>query len=647
MADMDPSVSPGDDFYQYANGGWLKNNTIPADKSGYGAFDILAEETESQVRSLIEAAVGTSDSVSRLKRIVGDFYESGMDTVTLESAKFSPLDPDFMQIGMVKTPADIIAEVARELPLGSYVPFVAYVGQDAKKTDQYILSIYANGYGMPDRDYYFDESEHGKSLQESYRAMIAGLFKLMGREEGVATSISNDIYALEKDLAQNSYTKIQRRDPNLQYNKMTFEQLVALGKNLEWGLYFQNLGIDIPDTVLVDNPGYFRALNTLLVSVPVNVWQDYLTYHFVRSYASVLHQEVSDVIFDFYGRKLSGQQEQKPRWKRVISVCDGCIGDAIGQLYVEEYFPASSKERMLTMVENIRSSYGERIRGLEWMSEPTKEKALEKLAAMNVKIGYPDKWKDYSDLSVSKGKFALNYRNAAIFAFNENMARLGKPVDRDEWFMNPHTINAYYSPLMNEIVFPAGILQPPFFYKDADDAINYGGIGVVISHEITHGFDDMGRQFDKDGNLNDWWTPEDAARFEEGCKLLVDHFSSFEPVPGHPINGELTLGENLADFGGLTIALHALELAGSADEQSVGKIDGFTPVQRFFLSYARIWRSLTREEELIRRIATDVHSPAEYRVNCGVYNIDAFYEAFEVSESSPFYRSPDQRPKIW
>lgn len=649
LTDLDTTVEPGEDFYQYANGGWLKTATIPADKSRYGSFDILREETDHQVLSLFEKLQAPgADTTSALVCKVRDFYSSGMDTATIDSAGFGPIKADLEQIELITMPSDIIPEVARMMPLGSYAPFYAYVGQDSKSVDDYILSLGPSGLGMPDKEYYFDESEDGKKLQEAYRTMVAQTFILLGREPESAKQIAQDIFDLEKSLATTHYTRLQKRDPNLSYNKMGVAELKTLAKGIDWELFFQNLGVDVPDSLIVTNPGYFTALDGLLTGVPVNVWKEYLVHHFIDAYASALHTPLRDARFAFYGKALSGLEQQRPRWEQVQSLCNSVLGDAVGQLYVEEFFPQSSKDRMLTMVENIRDAFRVRLQGLTWMSDSTKQKAIQKLDAMGVKIGFPDKWKDYSDLSISPTKYALNLRNASVFEFNENMGRLGSPVDRGEWFMNPHTVNAYYSPTMNEIVFPAAIIQPPFFYSDADDAVNYGAIGVVISHEITHGFDDQGRLFDMKGNLNEWWTKEDAERFNAATELLVTQFSAFEPVPGYKLDGKLTLGENIADYGGLTIAVNALKIALANDKKAAeAVIDGFTPYQRFFLSYAKVWRGLIREAELIRRIKEDVHSPSECRVNGAVYNIDEFYEAFPVKETSKYYRTPEQRPKIW
>ena len=447
---------------------------------------------------------------------------------------------------------------------------------------------------MPDRDYYFGDDERIKGLQDAYIKMLTRFFVLMGNDEANATSMASDVFELERKMAEASLSRLEYRDPHLTYNKLTEEQLQKLTPNIDWKLFFQNLGVEMPNEVLVDNPKFLQAIDKLLKETPINVWKDYLAVHFITSYASALSQPFADASFDFYGKALSGQQVQSPRWRRVMRTTQGVLGEVIGKAYVAENFPPEAKERMLTLVQNLRAAYRERMAELPWMSAETKQKAQEKLDAITVKIGYPDKWRDYTDLSISRDSYVQNIRNGQVFQFMYTMSKLGKPVDRTEWFMYPQTVNAYYSPVMNEIVFPAAILQPPFFDMNADDAVNYGAIGVVIGHEITHGFDDQGRQYNKDGNLQNWWTSEDSLRFTEYTKLLVDQFNSFEMLPGKFVNGSLTLGENLA-----------------------------------------------------RRLVEDVHAPGIYRVDGGVYNIDAFYQAFEVPTTSRYYRAPDERPSIW
>jgi len=650
LADLDTTIAPGEDFYQYANGGWIKRTEIPSDRVRYGAFDILQEQTEEKVKDILFRAwerKGDTTNQDWLK--IGDFYASGMDTVAIEAAGLTPLEPDLDIIKNLAEPADLVREFARERPIGGGDPFYVSVDQDSKDATAYILNISQNGLGMPDRDYYFGDDERVKGLQDAYIKMLTRFFVLMGTDEANATSMAADVFELERKMAEASLSRLEYRDPHLTYNKLTEEQLQKLTPNIDWKVFFQNLGIEMPKEVLVDNPKFLQAIDKLLKETPINIWKDYLAVHFVTSYASALSQPFADASFDFYGKALSGQQVQSPRWRRVMRTTQGILGEVIGKAYVAENFPPEAKERMLTLVQNLRAAYRERMAELPWMSAETKQKAQEKLDAITVKIGYPDKWRDYTDLSIARDSYVQNIRNGQVFQFMYTMSKLGKPVDRTEWFMYPQTVNAYYSPVMNEIVFPAAILQPPFFDMNADDAVNYGAIGVVIGHEITHGFDDQGRQYNKDGNLQNWWTSEDSLRFTEYTKLLVDQFNSFEMLPGKFVNGSLTLGENLADYGGLTISVHAFQKVLQAQGEGADKkeIDGFTPLQRFFLAYAKVWRNLTRPEEMARRLVEDVHAPGMYRVDGGVYNIDAFYQAFEVPTTSRYYRAPDERPSIW
>lgn len=649
LADIDSSVTPGNDFYQYSNGGWLNRTEIPSDRVRYGAFDVLQEETEEKVKDILFRAWERKGDTTNLDWVkIGDFYASGMDTVAIEQAGLSPLEPDLDIIKSLVDPADLVREFARERSIGGGDPFYVSVDQDSKEATSYIMTLSQSGLGMPDRDYYFGDDERTKALQDAYIKMLTRFFVLMGNKDDVATSMASDVFGLERQMAEASLSRLEYRDPHLTYNKLTAAELQKLTPNIDWNVFFQNLGVDLPATLLVDNPKFLQAVNKLLTETPINVWKDYLSVHFVMGYASALSTPFENASFEFFGTVLSGQQVQSPRWRRVMRMTQGVLGEVIGKAYVAENFPPAAKERMLTLVENLRAAYRERMAQLPWMSDETKKKAQEKLDAITVKIGYPDKWRDYTDLSISRDSYVQNIRNGQVFQFMYTMSRLGKPVDRTEWFMYPQTVNAYYSPSLNEIVFPAAILRPPFFDVNADDAVNYGAIGVVIGHEITHGFDDQGRLYTKDGNLQNWWTSEDSLRFTEYTKLLVDQFNAFEVLPSKFVNGSLTLGENLADYGGLTISVHAfmklLEKGGEAAQQ---KIDGFTPLQRFFLAYSKVWRNLTRPEEMARRLVEDVHAPGMFRVNGGVYNIDAFYQAFDVPTTSKYYRPQEQRPSIW
>ena len=647
--DMDLTVDPGMDFYRYSNGGWLSRTQIPEDKTRYGAFDILAEETEKQVKDIVfEAWNRQGDTTDAEWLKLGNFFASGMDTATIDAMGYEPIKPDLDNIATVAKPEDVVRQLARLCPLGSRLPFYITVQEDSRDVTKMTLSIYQSGLGMPDRDYYLDSGADNERLRGAYKEMLVNFLRVQGQEEAAAKEMVNDVFAFEKRLAQGTMSRVERRDPVKTYNKLTFEELQKLMPNFDWTLYFQNMGVDAPATVIVDNPSFLQLVDKELVETPINVWKDYMALHFFSDYASALSSDIEQIRFDFYGKALSGQQVQRARWKRVLSMTQGALGEAIGREYVAKHFPPESKSRMEQIVGNLRSALRTTLLGLEWMSDSTKERAIAKLDAMGLKIGYPNKWRDYTDLTVSRDRYALNVRNANIFDFNYEMSKLGQPVDKEEWFMYPQTVNAYYSPTRNEIVFPAAILQPPFFYPNGDDAVNYGAIGVVIGHEITHGFDDQGRLYNKDGNLENWWTEADGQRFKALAQLVVDQYNGFE-LEGEHVNGALTLGENLADYGGLSISYRAMEKAAQDKGQTVlaPEIDGFTPQQRFFLAYSKVWRNVVRPEESKRRLKTDVHSPGEFRVNGAVYNIPAFYEAFKVPENSLYFRTPAQRPTIW
>ena len=552
--DMDLTVDPGTDFYRYSNGGWISRTKIPDDKTRYGAFDILAEETERKVKDIVYDAWNRKGDTTDAEWIkLGNFFAAGMDTATIDAMGYEPIKPDLDNIAMVAKPEDVVRQLARLCPLGCRIPFYITVQEDSRDVTQMSLSIYQAGLGMPDRDYYLDSGADYERIRAAYTSMLEGFMRVQGYEEAAAKEVARDVFEFEKRLAKGSMTRVERRDPIRTYNKLTLEELQKLTPNFDWSLYFQNMGIEIPKTLIVDSPSFLELVNRELVATPINVWKDYMSLQLMTDYSGVLSSEIDQLSFDFYGKTLSGQPVQRARWKRVLSVTQGALGEAIGREYVAKYFPPESKKRMEGIVENLRSTLRETILGLEWMSDSTKERAVAKLDAMGLKIGYPSKWKDYSDLTVSRDRYALNVRNARIFEFNEEMSKLGKPVDKEEWFMYPQTVNAYYSPTRNEIVFPAAILQPPFFYPNGDDAVNYGAIGVVIGHEITHGFDDQGRMYNKDGNLENWWTDGDALRFKELTQLVVEQYNGFV-LEGEHVNGSLTLGESLADYGGLSIA---------------------------------------------------------------------------------------------
>ncbi|HPD96247.1 MAG: M13 family metallopeptidase [Bacteroidales bacterium] len=646
-ANMDTTVKPGVDFFEYANGTWMKNTKMPEDKSRYGSFDILAEENDLLVKKIFDEAATKTDAPKGSNwQKVGDFFTSGMDTTQIDKQGFDPIKPELNLIASI-TNTDQLLKAISELQKEYIAPlFIPVAGQDNKKADTIIVNLYSDGLGLPDRDYYFNKDERTVEIRKQYVDHIKNMFALIGITPDEAQKAADQIMTLETELANVTFTRVESRDPYKTYNKVSIEQMQQLAPSFKWNEYFTNLGIEVPKDFVIDNPNFYKEANKMIDYLSIDAWKNYLTWNVLNRYASFLSQNFDNEHFDFYGRKLSGIEVQRPRWQRVSSTANFTIGELVGQIFVEENFPPEAKQKMVDLIGNLKLSFKDRIENLTWMSDSTKAKAIDKLQSMVVKVGYPDKWKDYSSLDIERGSYANNIRNAAKFRFKENMDKLGKPVDRTEWEMTPQTVNAYYNPLMNEIVFPAGILQPPFFNKDADDAVNYGAIGVVIGHEMTHGFDDQGRNYDKNGNLSDWWTKDDATKFNELTQALVNQFDRFVAIDSMHVNGKLTLGENIADYGGLTISYHAFQksLAGKATPQP---IDGFTANQRFFLSYANVWRQIIRDKELMRRVKEDVHSPGRFRVNGALFNIPEFYEAFNISPNDPLYIAPENRAKIW
>jgi putative endopeptidase len=521
-----------------------------------------------------------------------------------------------------------------------------YAGQDDKQSDQIIVNLYQGGLGLPDRDYYLSPDPRSKTIREEYQKHLTAVFSLLGQDEAQSALSAEAVMQIESRLAKASMTRLERRDPNKTYNKVSIQEMQSIAPAFDWNAYFTNISIDVPSNFVIDNPTFFAEVSKMLTELPIDSWKTYLTWNLINRFSPYLSSPFVEQQFGFFGKVLSGSQKNRPRWERVAGSANMALGEAIGQVYVEENFPPQAKEKMVTLVANLKDAYRERIQNLTWMSEVTKQKAIDKLNAMNVKVGYPDKWTDYTNLEIDRDSYAANIKRSLAFSFRKNMDKLGKPVDRDEWFMNPQTVNAYYSPSMNEIVFPAGILQPPFFNLYADDAINYGGIGVIIVHEMTHGFDDQGRLYSKDGNLEEWWTPEDAEKFKALTQPLIDQYNAFVAIDSMHLDGNLTLGENIADYGGLTIAYHAFRKSLEGNNEP-SPIDGFTANQRFFLSYGNIWRQVIRDEELMRRVKEDVHSPGRFRVNGALFNIPEFYQAFTIEPTEPLYIAPEKRATIW
>lgn len=644
LNNLDKTASPAADFDQFANGGWKKANPIPAAYGRWGAFDEVMEHNRQAVRAVLERAAAKQDAKG-VEQQVGDFYASAMDEAAIEAAGIAPLQPELDRLAAIQTTAELQAAIARLHLFGAAAGFFFTSEQDPKNTAMMIAASGQGGLGLPDRDYYLRDDEKSKALRADYVAHVAKLFELAGDKPEAAQADAAAVMKLETALATASKTRVALRDPNANYHKMPVAEVVKLAPHFDWPAYFAAIGLKEPGDIDIGQPEFLQAFDAALTATPVPEWRAYLRWHLLHTAAPYLSSAFVKENFEFFGKKLTGTQQLLERWKRASAAVDDSIGEALGQLYVAENFPPESKARMLTLVENLRAALADRLNTLEWMDDATRAKALAKLAAFGVKIGYPDKWIDYSSLKIDRGPYVLNVLRAREFNFHREIAKVGKPVDRTEWGMTPPTVNAYYNPTMNEIVFPAGILQPPFFDAKADDAVNYGGIGAVIGHEMTHGFDDEGRQFAADGSLTDWWTPESTKRFNERAAGIVKQFAGYVAIDDLHLNGELTQGENIADLGGLKIAYAALQkaLAGQPRE----KIDGFTPEQRFFLSWATVWHQNIRPEMLRLRVNTDPHSPAHFRINGPLSNLEEFAQAFGIPEGSPMRRSGAERVTIW
>ena len=644
LANIDKSVPPCDDFFQYASGTWLKNNPIPAAETRWGSFNELGNSNQAIQRRILEksAADRTAKPGTDAQK-VGDFYAASMDSMAIEKAGLKYLQPRLSQINAIQDLAGIQRYLAdpKTFAKGWYSFGVA---QDSKNSSQYAVRMGQGGLSLPDRDYYLKDDARSKAIRNAYQAYQVNLFKMLGDDQATAEKNAAAVTRLETRMAKITRTRVALRDPNANYNKMTVTQATADYPNLNLPLRLKESGLAGATDVIVGQPEFLKEVSAMLKEEPVADQRQYLRWNLVSSVTAALPKAYGDESFKFT-QVLSGAKQQQPRWKRALRATDGALGEAFGQLYVDEAFSPAAKARALQMVENMRVAYAERIQATEWMSAATKAEALKKLNAFVVKIGYPDKWKDYSALSISRESALNNLFAAAEWSSKERLAKFGKPIDRGEWGMTPPTVNAYYSPPMNEIVFPAGILQPPFYDPKADDAVNYGGIGAVIGHEMTHGFDDSGRNYDSNGNLRDWWTKEDAEKFTTKAAVVGKQFDAFSPLDSVHVNGKLTMGENLADLGGLTIAYAAFK---KTPQAKAGKsIDGFTPEQRFFLAYAQIWRSNSRPEALRQLIQTDPHSPGQYRTIGPLQNMPEFHKAFSCKEGDKMVRSGADRAKIW
>ena len=643
-ANIDPHIKPGNDFFRYANGSWLRTNPIPPSETRWGSFNELQENNYNALHILLEAAAKVkTDNKNSKEWKVGAFYKSGMNEEAIEKLGLTPLNKLLTRINTISTPSDVVNEIAIEQTEGIASLFNFGVSPDDKNVVKQIPQFAQGGLGLPDRDYYFNKDTRSKNIRDAYKGYISLTLKYMKDEN--ATMAMEQIYSIEEKLAEASMTRIEQRDPYKVYNKFFLEDLSKLTPGINWRMLLISMKMTGQDTVLVAQPKFFTVAANLLNNISVDAWKKYLAFHLVSSMAPYLNRDFDAARFEFYGKTVRGQQEQKPRWKRVLQVIDGSVGELLGQMYVEKNFNAESKKRMLALVNNLQATYADRIKRLDWMSDVTKKKALAKLNSFMKKIGYTDKWKTYSSVTISETDYVANVLSASSYEYDFYISKLGKPVDKTEWGMTPQTVNAYYNPAFNEIVFPAGILQYPFFDFSADDALNYGGIGAVIGHEMTHGFDDQGRQYDETGNLNDWWTKDDAKKFVDKSNVVISQFNEYTVLDTVHVKGELTLGENLADLGGIAIAYEAFKK--TAQGKTNNKIDGFTPDQRFFMSWAQVWRANTRPEEMASRIVTDPHSPNEWRCNGPLSNFDPFYEAFSIKLGDKMYRNPKQRAKVW
>ncbi|MFA8300922.1 MAG: M13 family metallopeptidase [Hyphomicrobiales bacterium] len=646
LANMDNNVDPGKDFYRYVSGNWIKNNPLPDDKSVFGAFTVISESNKKNLKALIEEVSNDENATKgTINQKIRDFYNSGMDSASINALGYEPLKPYFAEIDGIKDVPSLLDVMAKIQLRGNSPSFYLWVGQDAKASDVNRLHIYSAGLTLSNKDYYLNDDSRSEEIREKLREYMTAMHKLVGQDETTAKKNTETIIGIETKMADKEYSSLERRDPNLRYNKYSYEDLKKDFPNFDWDTYFSNLGIET-DQVIISNPKFLSLINDFIVDIPVEDWKTYLKWHLLDGAAGSLSDEFGQANFDFYGKFLSGTPERSPRWKRILGATNSVLGEAIGQLYVQRHFPPEAKERMLELVENLKLSFSDRIDQLEWMSDATKEKAHEKLNSIVVKVGYPDKWKDYSGLDVVPDSYYTNNVVSGIFEYKDNLEDLKKPVDRSKWGMYPQEVNAYYHPLMNEVVFPAGILQPPFFNINADDPVNYGAIGVVIGHEMTHGFDDKGRLFDAKGNLSVWWTDEDAQKFEKRAQVLVNQFNNYIVLDSIHVDGKLTLGENIADLGGLNLSYYALQKAKAKKEMKT--IDGFTPEQRFFMGYAQVWRQSIRDEALMDRIKNDPHSPGEARVNQTLFNLPEFYSAFpNIKAGAPLFIPEEDRAKIW
>ena len=645
LTNLDTTAVQGADFYQYACGGWMKKHPLTNEYSRFGSFDMLAENNREQLKGLIVEIAAGQNAQGTIGQKIGDIYKLAMDSVKLNADGVTPIQADLEKIASVKDKSEIVPLMAELAHSGVFPYFSFYVGADIMDSKSNLFQLYQGGISLGEREYYLDNDDVTTNIRNKYKEHIVKMFQLAGFDEAAAKKKMEAVMDIETRIAKASFSAVEQRNPAANYHKMSLDELKKEIPGIDWDAFLNGIGVKGVTELSVSQVDPIKEVEKIINSLPVENQIAYMQWSLIDRAAGYLSDDLVAQNFDFYGKTLSGKQTNQPRWKRAVSTVNGVLGEAVGQMYVEKYFPAAAKERMVQLVKNLQTALGERIRNLEWMGDSTKIKAIEKLNSFYVKVGYPDKWRDYTGLNIEKDSYWANVKRATEFELDYMLSKAGKPVDRDEWGMTPQTVNAYYNPTTNEICFPAGILQYPFFDMNADDAFNYGAIGVVIGHEMTHGFDDQGRQFDKDGNLKDWWTAEDAKRFEERAQVMVNFFDSIQVLPGLNANGSLTLGENIADHGGLQVSFQAFKNA--TKDAPLPVKDGFTPEQRFFLSYAGVWAGNIRDEQIRLQTKSDPHSLGRWRVNGALPQIGAWYDAFGIKEGDPMYLAPEKRVSIW
>ena len=650
LQNIDSAVRAQNDFYRYVNGMWLDRTEIPSDRSDYGTFTELTDASEKNIKAIVTEMSEKGGEPGTDERKIADFYHAFMDIAHIEALGLDPLGSEFARIDAIKDTGDLVEVFGHLARIGARSPLIYFVDQDLKESTKYLGYFHHGGLGLPDRDYYLkndDKMAKARSAYEIYLSALSRPIRSAADDRTTEEAVSADpsVFKLETAIAEAHWTRVENRDRDKIYNKRTFAELEKMAPDIDWLRWFKGAHVPQPEAIVVRQPSYLEKLSVLVKTVPLPEWKAYLRLALIDSFADILPQHFMDAHFAFHGKAIRGIEENRPRWKRALEAMDAALGEALGKVYVARHFKPEAKARMQVLVGNLERAFHEGIDDLEWMTDATKVQAKAKLGKFVSKIGYPDVWRDYSALEIDPRDPVGNATRANAFEHDRRVELLGKPIDRKEWFMTPHTVNAYYNPSMNEVVFPAAILQPPFFNADADDAVNYGAIGAVIGHELSHGFDDQGRKSDGDGNLRDWWTEQDAREFKARAQLMIDQYAGYEALPGKTLNGELTIGENIGDLGGLTIAYRAYKL--SLDGREAPIIEGLTGDQRFFMGWAQIWRRKYRDAELERRLVIDPHAPSRFRVIGVLSNMPEFYEAFGIEPEDGMFRPAEKRVKIW